>query len=78
MATILCPSIGDWTDDLGLIQKTECVMAAKMNALQLNSTTWVGLIDRGTGTVGKCRPSNSIPPKFKGMQNRIVQDCTHP
>lgn len=29
MAIILCPSIGDWTDDLWLIQKTECVWQRK-------------------------------------------------
>lgn len=54
MAAILCPSIGEWTDDLWLIHTTERVMAVTMNALQRYSATWVDRTNKSTCAAGKC------------------------
>lgn len=36
MATTLCPSRGEWNDDLWFAHTMECLMAVKTNALQLS------------------------------------------
>lgn len=78
MAATLCPSRGEWIDDLWSIHTTECVMAVKMKVLQLYSTTWANLTnnswDKNIHAVGTHRWPNSISKACKTRQY-ILQDC---